>query len=128
MTRELEPVTSALRDHLDGLLDDFITVEVGERTVDPPAVVVQPLAGGTWLELIAPTWDDGEAPWQFPCVSTHPSQAEQIADKVRIALLDNAPPAGVKHIRPDTAGYGATPDRDVDPHLWESTPVFYLTV
>lgn len=127
MTVDLRPVTNAVRDHLDAGLPDHVTVEAGERTVDPPVAVVQPLAGGEPLDMIASTWNDGDAPWQVACVGGNREQAEWLADQVRSVLLGSNP-SGVKFVRPDSMGYGAMPDRDVDPPVWESTPVFYLTV
>lgn len=127
MTVDLRPVTDAIRDHLDSGLPDHVAVEDGERTVDPPVAVVQSLTGGEWLAMIEPTWDDGEAPWQITCAGVIRDQAEWLADQVRGVMLGSLP-SGVKFVRPDSMGYGARVDRDVDPDVWVSTPVFYLTV
>lgn len=126
MTLDLLPVVTAVKDQLDANLS--VTVEAGERTVDPPVVVVHAIPGGSWLRTLDNQWDDAETPVQLTCVGRGWEQAVWLADQSRAVLLAEPFPDGVKHVRPDDITPGATPDWDTEPPVWISTPVYYLTV
>ena len=117
----------------DRLLDQLpVPVEVGERTVEPPCIVVHPITGGTVSRFLDPrqSVNQGSLPYQLTCVGVSGSsgrdQCEQLAADAIDALTDYRSEQ-VQLVAVDSWGE-ARPDRDEQPEVWVSAPMVRVTV
>ena len=120
------PVTDAIRDRL-GAVVGWADVEVGERTVEPPVIVVHPLPGGAPAQMLdgPSSLAHGHMPYQLTCVgvagSSGRDQVEQLAADAVAALVGWSDDT-VGAVTVETFG-DVRPDQDEQPAVWMSTPI-----
>ena len=111
----------------------WATVSLGERTDDPPTIVVWPLDGGADLPLLAEQGRAGDVALQLTCVAapddrTGYDQADELATQALAALRgwrDDA--AGIVRVSLDSRG-DARRDYGERPAVWYTTPTITVTV
>ena len=124
-------VSNEIRDRLAAEIDWINGVEVVDRTVDPPCIVVHPIQGGSMLAMLDTTLsgENGSLPYQLTCVGVSGAagrdQAEQLAADA-VAALIGWTSGVVERVGVDAWG-NALPDRDTDPPLWLSHPMVRVT-
>ena len=126
MTVALRPVTDALQARLDAAIG--VPVFTGDRPKDvAPALVVRQVDGGAgYFRDLPDSHSGGMFAWQVTCVGGNWEQAAWLRDET-VEALTSQPPAGVIHATCVSQG-DTRPDRDGNPDLWVSTPVFHMAL
>lgn len=114
-------LTDDLRGHLENATGT--TVEVGERTVDPPSYVLHPVSGGGYWAGLQVDHAQGTFAFQVTCAAVNREQAQWLLDEAVEHLPTTTAAQVVKCV---TVG-GVRIHRDVDPPVWVATPLFHVT-
>lgn len=124
-------ISNAIRDRLAAQITWLTGVEVADRTLDPPCIIVDPIQGGTLTGMLdaGETVKQGSLPYQLTCVGVEGAagreQAEQIATQAIDALAGWTTDTIVL-VQVDAWG-NARPDEDVTPPVWISQPMVRIT-
>lgn len=102
---------------------DLVVGDAKAPDVDPPYVVVYPLAGGVATGTLGEIHADAELPYQVTCVGLSRKQVEWLVDETRV-LLDGLQVAGrhIPLVRLEDGNPGVQRDDDATP------PVFWSAV
>lgn len=122
--------------HLQGLADALaviaypeLTVEVGERTADPPALVCHLIPGGWRDGTAARGSDDAGIVVQITCVAATWQVAAHLWDLVEARLLDGLVSVDgrfVMSVAPHGGERQVKPDHTVNPTVWTAKPHYLL--
>lgn len=124
--RHLAGVEAALSD----IVYPGLTVEVGERTADPPVLIVHLLPGGWRDGTLARGWDDVGAVVQVTCVASTWQVAAYLWDQVESRLVDGlvlVDGRTVMQVAPHGGGRQVRPDHTVSPAVWTAMPHYLLS-
>lgn len=131
MAVDRRTVSNAIKARLADQISWINGVEVAERTLAPPCIVVDPIQGGTLTSMISAveTVAQGSLPYQLTCVGVAGSegreQSEFMATKAIEALVGWTT-TEVQLVQVDAWG-NARPDHDVDPPVWIAQPMIRVT-
>lgn len=131
MTVNRRLISDALRDRLDSQIPWLTGVEVADRSLDPPCIIVDPIQGGTLTAMLgaAETVRQGSLPYQLTCVGVEGAagreQAEQMATEA-IDALAGWTTSQIVLVQVDAWG-NARPDEDATPPVWISQPMVRVT-
>ena len=124
-------VSNAIRDRLAAQIGWITGVEVSERTLAAPCIIVDPLQGGTLSRMLddAQTVQQGTLPYQLTCVGVAGDAGREQAEYLATAAIDALTgwtDGVVARVHVD--GWGnVRPDHDVQPPVWISQPLVRAT-
>lgn len=131
MTVNRREISNQIRDRLAAQIDWITGVEVADRNLEPPCIIVDPIQGGTLTPMLGAreTVRQGSLPYQLTCVGVEGSagreQAEHLAFEAIDALVGWTSDEVIL-VQVDAWG-NARPDEDVTPPVWLSQPMVRVT-
>lgn len=123
--------------HMQGVIDALstiaypgLTVEGGQRTEDPPALVVHILPGGWRDGTAARGYDDAGVVVQVTCVASTWQVAGFLWDQVESHLVDglvSVEGRSVMQVSPHGGERQIKPDHTVSPEVWTAKPAYLIS-
>ncbi len=131
MTVNRRDISNAIKTRLATQITWITGVEVADRNLAPPCIIVDPIQGGTVTNMLdaRETVAQGSLPYQLTCVGVEGTagreQAEYLAYQAIDALVGWTT-TDIVLVQVDAWG-NARPDEDVTPPVWISQPMVRVT-